>query len=973
MSGEVSFAIVGVDRASDAFQNVGRSVDQTADKLDHLSKIDTIKPPPKEVTDGLKGVEAATARLAAARRAEADQLGNVRVAEAKLTELREIGVAKDSQLVQAEERLAKAHRNAAAAQESAAQAAMALHNARNQEEPKQKTSIDVSGGLKNLKQGLIGEMKSAGLIGGAALAGGLAAGVSSVGAAGLFIAIAAAAQAGNEQVAASYSRLWAKVKDGVKDASGELSGEFIHTAESLGATFNKLQPQIVQAMAAARPAVSDLTDGIDRLATQAMPGLVIASKSASLASGGVADAMESAGKGVTNFFTESSSGAAAGGEAFAAFGRIIERLGTFAGRIIADLANNSVSVFPAVENVVDSAADAIENLAHTALPALASGAALSLTGLGLLLNLANTLITALGPLAPVISNVATSLKLVDLVSFGQVGASFDRFKSSIGEAEGFLGKVKAGATGLITSGLGPLGIVAGAAAFGLDALSASQQRVAERQRALTSAFRESKGAIDANVRSTVAQSLAQDGLLQKGKDLGLSAGTLTDAWLGNKAAIDQVTAVTNRYQAELEGQGQLEGQVAQGQDALTQKAYEVAHAMGDQSGEVNKAAREGRLYGEAVDGAANSAAKAEQPVDELSKALKMVRDNSDTAGDKVAALVRVMDELAGRKPDIEEATKAWEELIDSFNKDKGGFEAADKGTKKWASSLVDARGEINLTTEDGRKLFDLVGNAQKDFAQTSLAMSKTGASAEEVSARLQTMRDQLIDTARKMGFTADQATLLADHAGLIPGTVNLAVNSNLAPEILKAQQLGNQVRTLPNGYFTIIANTDAARNQVTSFIQDSNGRVITIRVNTVTGVQTSTAVSSTGSVYRSRLKAGGGWVEGPGTTTSDSVNMWLSNKEFVVNADAARRNAPLLEAINAGRNPVNVGKRLDVADDAMRALAPAAASGNGGGELRVVFDARGGDGPLMRAIVQSLRSAVQANGGDVNRLLGGRA
>ncbi|MFI6215630.1 transglycosylase SLT domain-containing protein [Nocardia brasiliensis] len=45
----------------------------------------------------------------------------------------------------------------------------------------------------------------------------------------------------------------------------------------------------------------------------------------------------------------------------------------------------------------------------------------------------------------------------------------------------------------------------------------------------------------------------------------------------------------------------------------------------------------------------------------------------------------------------------------------------------------------------------------------------------------------------------------------------------------------------------------------------------------------------------------GGWVFGPGTTTSDSIPApWLSNKEFVVSAGPAETWGPQLEAINAG-------------------------------------------------------------------------
>lgn len=46
-------------------------------------------------------------------------------------------------------------------------------------------------------------------------------------------------------------------------------------------------------------------------------------------------------------------------------------------------------------------------------------------------------------------------------------------------------------------------------------------------------------------------------------------------------------------------------------------------------------------------------------------------------------------------------------------------------------------------------------------------------------------------------------------------------------------------------------------------------------------------------------KAGGGWISGPGTSTSDSVLARLSDGEFVTNAAASAKHGALLEAINA--------------------------------------------------------------------------
>ena len=50
--------------------------------------------------------------------------------------------------------------------------------------------------------------------------------------------------------------------------------------------------------------------------------------------------------------------------------------------------------------------------------------------------------------------------------------------------------------------------------------------------------------------------------------------------------------------------------------------------------------------------------------------------------------------------------------------------------------------------------------------------------------------------------------------------------------------------------------------------------------------------------------ATGGPISGPGTATSDSIPAWLSNGEYVLNADAVRKvGLPLLNAINSGRIP----------------------------------------------------------------------
>lgn len=104
----------------------------------------------------------------------------------------------------------------------------------------------------------------------------------------------------------------------------------------------------------------------------------------------------------------------------------------------------------------------------------------------------------------------------------------------------------------------------------------------------------------------------------------------------------------------------------------------------------------------------------------------------------------------------------------------------------------------------------------------------------------------------------------------------------------------------------------------------------------------------------------GGWVKGPGTSTSDSVPILASNNEFMVNADAAGKSRNLLEAIN----------NKELTDQALRGAARNGGSFSDKGireELRNVIkemqNNRPGDvverhGKLMRATKQS-RDYVQ--------------
>jgi hypothetical protein len=78
--------------------------------------------------------------------------------------------------------------------------------------------------------------------------------------------------------------------------------------------------------------------------------------------------------------------------------------------------------------------------------------------------------------------------------------------------------------------------------------------------------------------------------------------------------------------------------------------------------------------------------------------------------------------------------------------------------------------------------------------------------------------------------------------------------------------------------------------------------------DTIQANLTRTATVTIGYTYRqnnnppaTQQVATGGWINGPGTSTSDSIPAMLSNGEYVINAKQASRFGALLESINSGR------------------------------------------------------------------------
>lgn len=106
---------------------------------------------------------------------------------------------------------------------------------------------------------------------------------------------------------------------------------------------------------------------------------------------------------------------------------------------------------------------------------------------------------------------------------------------------------------------------------------------------------------------------------------------------------------------------------------------------------------------------------------------------------------------------------------------------------------------------------------------------------------------------------------------------------------------------LMNGESAADALNDALKNVVNDILQVEEKNLVT----GLLGASGTAQGGALGGGILSALKgifglAGGGPVVGPGTGTSDSVPIWASNGEYLVNAAGTARNRKLLDAINSG-------------------------------------------------------------------------
>lgn len=396
----------------------------------------------------------------------------------------------------------------------------------------------------------------------------------------------------------------------------------------------------------------------------------------------------------------------------------------------------------------------------------------------------------------------------------------------------------------------------------------------------------SDAAVDNDALAKSLDELAASGKLsgQALEYFGQDAGALEqnlqfllapNAWESVTKAIGKVTGALGLFStenaatetfAELDGvlkamvaSGNLEGAAA-GFDLARQKAQELGIPIEELD----------RLfpgYIAALNAAGTSSSSASGAIGDLTDAEQDAADAAKDHEDALRGVKDALDALGGKAMSVDQANA---NLYESFDKAAEAARKAKEGTNSATDAVNSNRTALDLHTEAGRDVHDSLVNIATRADDMATAYKAAGRSTEDIVGQQQLAYNEFIKTARKAGLGAEAARELAKEYGLIPDDVETAIKATgIDAAVDAAKRVRGAIVSIPRTWTTTLV------------VVGQNGR--NIRVPT-----------------EERGAAGGGYITGAGTATSDSIPARLSNGEYVVRAAAVKRfGIGALDDINA--------------------------------------------------------------------------
>lgn len=334
------------------------------------------------------------------------------------------------------------------------------------------------------------------------------------------------------------------------------------------------------------------------------------------------------------------------------------------------------------------------------------------------------------------------------------GAIFTTIK--LGELKVALSTLGATASGAQSAVLGigrflagPWGVALMAAAAVTTVLVGEKQKLASSARELADTLDGETGAVTENSTAWAANKLQQEGVLSAAKRLGIDADVMTEAWLGNSAALKTVNDRLGKFKNDADFRMNNTGWKGWSDDLAD--------------------------VGYALDGSNKMLAEAKTRHDELTEATE---GSAGSTGDNVDAL----GDLEGAATDANYAVEGLADSIRNFGKEQFDVE---KSTIQFydaldalKENLESGSASLDTTTEAGRATVSAMLDAASRTNDYAASVAAMGGSTEEVQGILDAGRQKIIETRIALGDTEAQARAYADQLIATPAAVVTAVQLN---------------------------------------------------------------------------------------------------------------------------------------------------------------------------------------------------
>lgn len=348
-------------------------------------------------------------------------------------------------------------------------------------------------------------------------------------------------------------------------------------------------------------------------------------------------------------------------------------------------------------------------------------------------------------------------------------------------------------------------------------------------------------------------------------------------------------------------------------------------------------------YKDELQALAASAGKTASQQDLLNLAQGKGKLAAELAADSTAAQNKQLAELSGVASQADEDISKLADQIRNFGSTQldvesteSDFQAAiDDATQALKDNGVQIdrnTGSIDLNSDKGRANAAALRQIASDGRDATAAIAENGGTQEQAAAKMQSTRDAYIKAAQAFGLSKDQAVKLADQLKLIPENVTTLFKQQGGDEVTrKTQKIKDGVNAIPRSKETKLkgdlsdakkklddlqralatvpkskstklnAEVAAAKQRIAELQAQLNG----IQSKTITVTTVSNNVVADGSPGKGAgvmKRAGGGYISGPGTSTSDSIPAMLSDGEYVIRAAAVQKyGVHTFDRINAAR------------------------------------------------------------------------